>query len=242
MMKKKFVIGLLIATLGVGSVSLTSCKDTNEDNYVELQGENASLKKAIDELSTKLEACQTTCASNLAEALRNYWTKNESYSKTEVDNLLAEYVTLTKYEELLKELNSTDGNGVLDLSKDEVSNLKDLAAAVGGSNIDAAALEKLMKDAAALGSLADKATELLALLNATTPPSTPGYDDSAIKADIKKIQDEIWGVDGDATKPGLVKNLLTLQQQVDGISEYFKDAEGNVYTVEKFRELLNAGQ
>lgn len=37
MMKKKFVIGLLIATLGVGSVSLTSCKDTNEDIQKELR-------------------------------------------------------------------------------------------------------------------------------------------------------------------------------------------------------------
>lgn len=231
MMKKKFVIGLLIATLGVGSVSLTSCKDTNEDIQKELQGENATLKKAIEDLKTQLGQCQTTCASNLATALLDYYKKNETYSQVQVDKLLEDYVTATKFEELLNKLNNEAGNGVLDLSREQVDNLEKLAAAVGGSKIDEVALEKLMKDATALGSLAAKANELLALLN-----NKPGT------VDLTAINEAIWGVKGDASKPGLIQNLLTLQTQVNGISEYFKDAEGNVYTVEKFRSLLEAGQ
>lgn len=242
MMKKKFVIGLLVATLGFGSVMLPSCKDNTDDLSTEMKGENATLKSELDKLAQDLDKAKTDCNSNidqvqkdLSEALKKHEQANAEDKKAlekEISDLAQKltdnYATKEALQELLDKLGGTEGNGVLDLDKTQVENLEKLADALKDQNSD---LSKLLADAVALGSLADKSAEILALLN-QTPCS----------CDLTKINEAIWGVEGDETKPGLIKNVLALQQRLDAVDEYFKDADGNVYTPEQFRALVSAGQ
>lgn len=242
MMKKKFVIGLLVATLGFGSVMLPSCKDNTDDLSTEMKGENATLKSELDKLAQDLDKAKTDCNSNidqvqkdLSEALKKHEQANAEDKKAlekEISDLAQKltdnYATKEALQELLDKLGGTEGNGVLDLDKTQVENLEKLADAMKDQNSD---LSKLLADAVSLGKLADKADELLNLLGKTP-----------CQCDLSKINEAIWGVEGDETKPGLIANVLTLQQRLDAVDEYFKDAEGNVYTVEQFRALVSAGQ
>ncbi len=244
MMKKKFVIGLLVATLGIGAVSLPSCKDNTDDLSTEMKGENATLKSELDKLAQDLDKAKTDCQGNidqvkndLLDALKKHEGAN-AQDKKDLEKKISdlsqkltdEYATkesLTKLQEQLDKLGS-DGNGVLELTKDQVENLEKLAEAYKDQNSN---LSKLLADAVSLGKLADKADELLELLGKTP-----------CQCDLSKINEAIWGVEGDETKPGLIKNVLDLQTRLGAVEEYFKDADGNVYTVEQFRALLSAGQ
>ncbi len=243
-MKKKFVIGLLVATLGIGAVSLPSCKDNTDDLSTEMKGENATLKSELDKLAQDLDKAKTDCQGNidqvkndLLDALKKHEGAN-AQDKKDLEKKISdlsqkltdEYATkesLTKLQEQLDKLGS-DGNGVLELTKDQVENLEKLAEAYKDQNSN---LSKLLADAVSLGKLADKADELLELLGKTP-----------CQCDLSKINEAIWGVEGDETKPGLIKNVLDLQTRLGAVEEYFKDADGNVYTVEQFRALLSAGQ
>lgn len=232
MMKKKFVIGLLVATLGIGAVSLPSCKDNTDDLSTEMKGENATLKKALEDLKKVVDACPDKCSQKIAEALKDYYTKNQTYSQTEVDQLLTKYAQATELEKLSEQLdkllNGETGNGVVNLTKDQVESLTELANKFSKTE-DIEALSQLAGDVTNLAKLAAKADKLLELLNATTPEPV----------DLTEINEALWGKDG---KSGLVANVVTLEQRLGAVEDYFKDAEGNVYTVERFRELLTAGQ
>ena len=61
-MKKKFIPGLLLLALTAGGFStFTSCKDTDEDLYTNLRGEQVSLQAALDALKEQLANCGTNC-------------------------------------------------------------------------------------------------------------------------------------------------------------------------------------
>lgn len=73
-MFKKLLKGLLIATIFVGSgVAMTSCKDTDEDQFNEFRVENLTLKEKIDLLSQQLDqlkAMQESCCDAIKADLK----------------------------------------------------------------------------------------------------------------------------------------------------------------------------
>ena len=61
-MKKQFITGVLLLALTAGGVStFTSCKDTDEDVYNELNAEQVSLRAALKKLQDQLNQCPTEC-------------------------------------------------------------------------------------------------------------------------------------------------------------------------------------
>lgn len=80
-MNRKLLNGLLVASLAIGSaMSVTSCKDTDEDLYAQLRDENATLdqrvKADIEALKTAQKAledaqkkCQQDCDAKWKECL-----------------------------------------------------------------------------------------------------------------------------------------------------------------------------
>lgn len=103
-MKKKFVTGLLLLAVTAGGVStFTSCKDTNEDLYAELRGENATLRADLLEIEEK--------CGDVDEALTKFVEKNtfelaiaelrtafgESIKQGDLDDYLATYLTNSNY-------------------------------------------------------------------------------------------------------------------------------------------------
>lgn len=61
-MKKQFITGVLLLALTAGGVStFTSCKDTDEDVYNELNAEQVSLRAALNKLQEQLTQCPTKC-------------------------------------------------------------------------------------------------------------------------------------------------------------------------------------
>ena len=99
-MNRKLLNGLLVASLAIGSaMSVTSCKDTDEDLYAQLRDENATLdqkvnadiealktaQKALEEAQKK---CKTDCekawtdfkATGFDECLNNYVKKNGQHA------------------------------------------------------------------------------------------------------------------------------------------------------------------
>lgn len=99
-MNRKLLNGLLVASLAIGSaMSVTSCKDTDEDLYAQLRDENATLdqrvKADIEALKTAQKAledaqkkCKTDCekawtdfkATGFDECLNNYVKKNGQHA------------------------------------------------------------------------------------------------------------------------------------------------------------------
>ena len=128
-MKRKFINGLLLLALFVGFTgSVVSCKDYDDEKLGNLDGRVADLENdlraKIADLQTQLSNCQQTCkdfrdATNekfklyvtiesLNSTLTNYYTKGETYNKTEIENLfttkLADYYTKAQIDEMLKNL------------------------------------------------------------------------------------------------------------------------------------------
>ncbi len=99
-MNRKLLNGLLVASLAIGSaMSVTSCKDTDEDLYAQLRDENATLdqrvkadiealQKAQKALEEAQKQCKTDCekawtdfkATGFDECLNNYVKKNGQHA------------------------------------------------------------------------------------------------------------------------------------------------------------------
>lgn len=119
-MKLKFINLLLAVVLLIGSTQiLTSCKDTNEDLYANLDQtlsqRIADNKAALEQLQAQLTTMQENCPNKCLEAvkkylndngyttkgdvnilisnaLQNYYTKAETYTQTEVINKINELI------------------------------------------------------------------------------------------------------------------------------------------------------
>lgn len=98
-MNRKLLNGLLVASLAIGSaMSVTSCKDTDEDLYAQLRDENATLdqrvKADIEALKTAqkaLEDAQKKCQQDCDAKWKEYLLKKDF--GTEFTNALNAYVT-----------------------------------------------------------------------------------------------------------------------------------------------------
>ena len=112
-MKKHFITGVLLLAVTAGGFStFTSCKDTDEDLYTELNSQQVSLKAALEALKTQCENCSTNCATKISELETLIGNLPEDTDKTSivewVKELLAKKADKNTVDNILEILN---GNG-----------------------------------------------------------------------------------------------------------------------------------
>ena len=117
-MKRK-MIGFLTMALAVSAVgTLGSCKDYDDDNRVELQGEYAKLDKDLQDWILKVKACQDECKTFRESLVGADGNGGRLHAFDEAINGLDERVG--KLEELLG--NNPDGKNRLDLLDELLEN------------------------------------------------------------------------------------------------------------------------
>lgn len=103
-MKKKFIPGLLLLALTAGGFStFTSCKDTDEDLYTNLRGEQVSLQAALDALKEQLANCGTNCQNEI-KRLEDLINSKPGYTESEIRGWITELTNQYATQEALKQL------------------------------------------------------------------------------------------------------------------------------------------
>lgn len=134
-MKKKFIPGLLLLALTAGGFStFTSCKDTDEDLYTNLRGEQVSLQAALDALKEQLANCGTNCQNEI-KRLEDLINSKPGYTESEIRGWITELTNQYATQEALKQL--TDRVAALEVKEpggndqfkpEDVTTLTDLIA------------------------------------------------------------------------------------------------------------------
>ena len=103
-MKKKFIPGLLLLALTAGGFStFTSCKDTDEDLYTNLRGEQVSLQAALDALKEQLANCGTNCQNEI-KRLEDLINGKPGYTESEIKGWITELTNQYATQDALKQL------------------------------------------------------------------------------------------------------------------------------------------
>lgn len=103
-MKKKFIPGLLLLALTAGGFStFTSCKDTDEDLYNVLRGEQVSLQAALDALKEQLANCGTNCQNEI-KRLEDLINGKPGYTESEIKGWITDLTNQYATQEALKQL------------------------------------------------------------------------------------------------------------------------------------------
>ncbi|WP_289763161.1 hypothetical protein [uncultured Duncaniella sp.] len=103
-MKKKFIPGLLLLALTAGGFStFTSCKDTDEDLYTNLRGEQVSLQAALDALKEQLANCGTNCQNEI-KRLEDLINGKPGYTESEIKGWITDLTNQYATQEALKQL------------------------------------------------------------------------------------------------------------------------------------------
>lgn len=103
-MKKKFIPGLLLLALTAGGFStFTSCKDTDEDLYTNLRGEQVSLQAALDALKEQLANCGTNCQNEI-KRLEDLINSKPGYTESEIKGWITDLTNQYATQEDLKQL------------------------------------------------------------------------------------------------------------------------------------------
>lgn len=103
-MKKKFIPGLLLLALTAGGFStFTSCKDTDEDLYTNLRGEQVSLQAALDALKEQLANCGTNCQNEI-KRLEDLINSKPGYTESEIKGWITVLTNQYATQEALKQL------------------------------------------------------------------------------------------------------------------------------------------
>lgn len=103
-MKKKFIPGLLLLALTAGGFStFTSCKDTDEDLYTNLRGEQVSLQAALDALKEQLANCGTNCQNEI-KRLEDLIYSKPGYTASEIKGWITDLTNQYATQEALKQL------------------------------------------------------------------------------------------------------------------------------------------
>lgn len=103
-MKKKFIPGLLLLALTAGGFStFTSCKDTDEDLYTNLRGEQVSLQAALDALKEQLANCGTNCQNEI-KRLEDLINSKPGYTESEIKGWITDLTNQYATQEALKRL------------------------------------------------------------------------------------------------------------------------------------------
>ena len=134
-MKKKFIPGLLLLALTAGGFStFTSCKDTDEDLYTNLRGEQVSLQAALDALKEQLANCGTNCQNEI-KRLEDLINSKPGYTESEIrgwiTNLTNQYATQEALKQLTDRVAALEGKepgGNDQFKPEDVTTLTDLIA------------------------------------------------------------------------------------------------------------------
>ena len=142
-MKKQFITGVLLLALTAGGVStFTSCKDTDEDVYNELNAEQVSLRAALKKLQDQLNQCPTECQQKI-DSLKTELEKaiGEKADSATVDSLFRDLANkyadsatvaglIAKVDSLQAKLDSLEFPEAPEaqFTDEQVTALKDLAA------------------------------------------------------------------------------------------------------------------
>lgn len=134
-MKKKFIPGLLLLALTAGGFStFTSCKDTDEDLYTNLRGEQVSLQAALDALKEQLANCGTNCQNEI-KRLEDLINSKPGYTESEIKgwitDLTNQYATqeaLKKLSDRVADLEGKEPGGNDQFKPEDVTTLTDLIA------------------------------------------------------------------------------------------------------------------
>lgn len=258
-MKKKFVTGLLLLAVTAGGVStFTSCKDTNEDLYAELRGENATLRADLlkeiadkcDEMSQKLNdyALKSDLDDYALKSDLDDYVKNDEFD-AKVNALIDAWATQKGLDDMKK-----TAKDILDQLKAE-GYFNDLKGN-GGADCTCALKDLTLEQARILTTLAGQAENLFGkdldgkggMMNSlstdleTLKDILNGKDDAqGLIKDVEELQEILNGKDG---KDGLVQTVNTLKGTVDDLSLYFKDFkdwEDNDMTPAQFQEYVRQG-
>lgn len=134
-MKKKFIPGLLLLALTAGGFStFTSCKDTDEDLYTNLRGEQVSLQAALDALKEQLANCGTNCQNEI-KRLEDLINGKPGYTESEIKDWIAEltnqYATQATVDGLISRIEALENRqpgGSDQFKPEDVTTLTDLIA------------------------------------------------------------------------------------------------------------------
>lgn len=134
-MKKKFIPGLLLLALTAGGFStFTSCKDTDEDLYTNLRGEQVSLQAALDALKEQLANCGTNCQNEikrLEDLINGKPDYTESEIKDWIKDLTNQYATQATVDGLISRIEALENRqpgGSDQFKPEDVTTLTDLIA------------------------------------------------------------------------------------------------------------------
>ncbi len=154
-MKKRFITGVLLLALTAGGFStFTSCKDTDEDLYTDLNSKQVSLEAALNALKISLNDYVTknqltTDLAALEQELKEYADSKEHHTQEEIEGWITAklnaFATQYKLQAILDLFNGTDGQKSLaerladlenktacsctpDFTDEEVATLKQLIA------------------------------------------------------------------------------------------------------------------
>ena len=202
-MKKKIVNAFLMMALIASSMgTFVSCKDYDEDAYVDLRNRisnevslRETLKKQVENLDAALAKLKEEAATK--EELKAYLTKEEAAKTYVTIAVYNEYITnndakITIINNAIKDLEKA----IEDIKKD-MATKDDLAAlAIDIQKANEAASEALGKANEALNlskENAEKIAELEKIIGELPKPSQ--FDDTTIWEAIQKLQDAIAGID-----------------------------------------------
>lgn len=200
-MKKKIVNAFLMMALIASSMgTFVSCKDYDEDAYVDLRNRisnevslRETLKKQVDNLEAALNKLKEEAATK--EELKAYLTKEEAAKTYVTIAVYNEYITnndakITIINNAIKDLEKA----IEDIKKD-MATKDDLAAlAVQIQKANEAASEALGKANEALN-LSKENAEKIAELEKIIGNIPPQFDPSTLWEAIQKLQDAIAGID-----------------------------------------------
>lgn len=111
-MKKKFIVGAIVAAGLLGCSTLTSCKDNNEDVRIETSQQYNSLKAALEKLQAQLALladCPQKCQEKINE-LQNQL--NNKVDKSEYDSLVSQIEQLYLLKSTFESFQTTVNNNL----------------------------------------------------------------------------------------------------------------------------------
>lgn len=223
-MKKKFIPGLLLLALTAGGFStFTSCKDTDEDLYAELRGDQLTLKaELLDKLAKDIAAAKAEAiaeAKKMDDALKaalEAQIPSDDDIKDAADAAVSAWVT---------------ANGLDDLNGKITGIIQDMVdkglIGGGGASCDCPLKDLTKEQATALIALANQAKAILG----DNLDGNGGIFETVktLGTNLKALDEVINGKDG---KGGLVS-------QVKGLEEWFKDIN---LTPAEFQEYVKQGE
>ena len=153
-MKKHFITGVLLLAVTAGGFStFTSCKDTDEDLYNQVNSKQVSLTEALKSLQARLDGYvkqsdYNTKIQELENKINNNPHFTEAQIKQMISDALSEYATTASIQGIIDLFNGVNGQKSLadrlaaleekkacdctkDFTEDEVKALKELVAANG---------------------------------------------------------------------------------------------------------------